>query len=107
MCVWRASCCIWCALKQFICTITIDSSKPLASCGFQNNNQTRGITVRVRVRFMNPLKNYIPLQVHECMCHCCDNSLFLSTRKPDDYHETLDEGTATGWGFTDDHPPDS
>lgn len=59
--------------------------------------------------FMNPLMNYFPLQVHvsprhDCMCHCSDNSLCLSSRKPADYPETLDEGTATGWGFTDDHP---
>lgn len=60
---------------------------------------------------MNPLMNCFPLQVHVsprhgCMCHCSDNSLCLSSRKPADYPETLllNEGAATGWGFTDDHP---
>ena len=42
-CTWRAACCIWWALKQFIGAISIGGSKSSDPCVFRSNNGTWGI----------------------------------------------------------------
>lgn len=101
-CAWRAACCIWCALKQFIGAISIGGSRSSAPCVFRGQQRD----LRDTARFVNPLMNYSPRRFHvplrrDSMCHSSDDSVCQSSRKPADYPQTPGR---TYWGFADDRP---